>query len=102
LASLVAQQGYGPSDKPRIRYAALVQCLLAVAELAKRHSATIHMPRFGTGQAGGSWAIVEEIIQETLVRQHIDVTVYDLPGQKAPVNKQPSLFDVPADIDQFV
>jgi O-acetyl-ADP-ribose deacetylase (regulator of RNase III) len=102
LASLVAQHGYGPSDKPRLRYAALEQCLLKVAELARQHSATIHLPRIGTGQAGGAWAIVEEIIEQTLGKQELDVTVYDLPNQRWAAKKQPSLFDVPAEVDQFI
>ena len=38
------------------------------------------MPRIGTGQAGGDWAIIHEMIDEALVRQGVDVTVYTLPG----------------------
>lgn len=102
LVSLVAQHGYGPSDRPRIRYAALEQCLSKVAELAKQQSATIHLPRIGTGQAGGTWTIVQEIIEQTLGEHDLDVTVYDLPNQKWPAKKQLSLFDVPAEIDQFI
>jgi O-acetyl-ADP-ribose deacetylase (regulator of RNase III) len=102
VASLVAQHGYGPSAKPRIRYSALELCLLKVAEAAKRHSATIHLPRIGTGQAGGAWTIVEEIIEQTLGKETLDVTVYDLPNQKWPAKKQPTLFDFPAEVDQFI
>jgi hypothetical protein len=32
IASMVCQKGYGPSPKPRIRYAALAECLSKVAE----------------------------------------------------------------------
>jgi O-acetyl-ADP-ribose deacetylase (regulator of RNase III) len=79
LVSLVAQHGYGPSPRPRIRYGALRNCLLRVAELAKGLNATVHMPRIGTGQAGGSWPVVEEIVSETLTRVGIEVLVYDFP-----------------------
>jgi hypothetical protein len=40
------------------------------------------MPRIGTGLAGGSWPVVEEIIGETLTQAGIRVTVYDLPQGK--------------------
>jgi hypothetical protein len=37
------------------------------------------MPRIGAGEAGGDWRIISEIIDETLCKQNIPVTVYDLP-----------------------
>lgn len=79
LASLVAQHGFGLSKSPRIRYGALRECLLRVSEMASTASASVHMPRIGTGQAGGSWPVIEEIICETLTKCGINVFVYDLP-----------------------
>ncbi len=80
VASVVAQHGYGPSDKPRIRYTALRDGLRSVGKAAAVRGASIHMPRIGTGQAGGSWNIISDIIQETLVDEGLGVAVYDLPG----------------------
>jgi O-acetyl-ADP-ribose deacetylase (regulator of RNase III) len=80
LASLVAQHGYGPSLFPRIQYSALEACLSQIAARARETSASVHMPRIGCGEAGGDWNIVSEIIDETLSRESIPVTVYDLPG----------------------
>lgn len=102
LASLVAQKGYGETTAPRIRYAALREALASVATLAERQSASVHMPRIGTGLAGGAWAIVEEIVLETLGQSGSEITVYDLPNQKPKARPQLSLFDVPADLDQFL
>ena len=79
LLNLVAQQGYGPSTRPRIRYAALRDCLLSVSEIAKEQHATVHMPRIGSGQAGGAWPVVQELVAETLVGAGVGVLVYDLP-----------------------
>lgn len=85
LVSLVAQHGYGPAPRPRIRYAALRDCLLRVSAMAKQLNASVHMPRIGSGQAGGSWPVVEEIIVETLSKVGIKVLVYDLPqGRERP------------------
>jgi O-acetyl-ADP-ribose deacetylase (regulator of RNase III) len=83
LVSMVAQHGYGPSPKPRIRYAALRDCLQRVREIASQKDATVHMPRIGTGFAGGNWSYVCELIDECLIRENIPVTVYSLPGQRA-------------------
>jgi len=80
VVSMIAQHGYGPSAKPRIRYSALMNCLEQLAEVAVEKRATVHMPRIGTGNAGGNWAIIQELIQDTLLRRRIEVTVYDPPG----------------------
>lgn len=80
VASMVAQHGYGPSPAPRIRYAALRACLERVAEAAQATGASVHMPRIGTGEAGGSWSVVEELVLSTVVAAGVPVIVYDLPG----------------------
>ena len=82
IFNMVAQHGFGPSDEQRIRYRALSKCLTNLANTALEQSASVHMPRIGTGYAGGSWDVISELIDETLVRQGIDVTVYDLPGRE--------------------
>jgi len=67
---------------PRIRYAPLERCLSAVARFSLDHQATVHLPRIGAGQSGGSWDTIEEIIRDTLVAQGLRVTVYDLPPRR--------------------
>ncbi len=89
VAHLVAQHGVGPSPAPRIRYGALERCLDKLGDRALTAGASVHMPRIGTGEAGGSWKIVGEIVEDTLCRRHVEVVVYDLPsaGEK-PSEKQ--------------
>ncbi len=79
IATMVSQRGYGPSKSPRIRYAALETALQSVSVRAQKTSATVHMPRIGCGQAGGSWMLVEELINSSLIAANLSVTVYDLP-----------------------
>jgi O-acetyl-ADP-ribose deacetylase (regulator of RNase III) len=79
IASLVAQQGYGPSSSPRIRYVALADCFEKVRAYALQHSASVHMPRIGEGQSRGSWETVAEIVRTVLVNNGVSVTVYELP-----------------------
>jgi len=90
VASIVAQRGYGPSDKPRIRYGALRQGLSEVARVAADAHASVHMPRIGTGMAGGSWELVEELVRDAFAPTGLHVTVYDLPGRRS--SRQASLF----------
>jgi hypothetical protein len=59
--------------------------------MAKGLNASVHMPRIGTGQAGGSWPVVEEIISETLTKVGIKVLVYDLPQGREKAKAQPDL-----------
>jgi Zn-dependent peptidase ImmA (M78 family)/O-acetyl-ADP-ribose deacetylase (regulator of RNase III) len=91
VVSLVAQHGFGPSDHPRIRYNALATSLQQVGELANSAGASIHMPRIGAGLAGGSWEVVEEIVEESLCRRGLNVTVYDLPHDRGSTRRQSSL-----------
>ena len=79
VMNMIAQHGYGESTKPRIRYEALRNCLSQLKEIARDRAASIHMPRIGTGYAGGNWSYISELIDEILVRNGIAVTVYSLP-----------------------
>ena len=84
---MIAQQGYGGSTSPRIRYSALDSALEQLAAIALEKGASVHMPRIGTGQARGSWELIQELIDERLVRRGIPVTVYTLP-ESVPVELQ--------------
>jgi hypothetical protein len=90
IVSMIAQHGYGQSTKPRMRYAALRECLYQLKEVALDRSAQVHMPRIGTGYAGGNWSYILELIDEILVRNRIDVTIYTLPDYE-PVETQGAL-----------
>lgn len=90
IASIVGQEGFGPSEKPRIRYQAVASGMERVAELAKEYSASVNLPRIGTGAAGGDWRQIEDIIQEKLISRGIDVTIYDPPPPREP---EAGLFD---------
>jgi hypothetical protein len=91
LMNVVAQRGFGPSPRPRVRYGALREGLLRVGEAAKQAGASVHMPRIGAGQAGGAWGVVEEIINETIVRIGVQVVTYDLPQGKEKLKAQADL-----------
>jgi len=91
VATMVAQKGYGISQKPRIRYSALRGCLEQVSSYARQHGMSAHMPRIGAGQAGGSWDIVEELVSGTLCAAGVEVTVYDLPNAITPHPVQQTL-----------
>jgi len=78
IANMVAQQGYGETKGPPkrcVKYDAVAECLSTVSEHAKSLNASVHMPRIGCGLGGGSWDMIEPIIQKTL--QGVQVFVYD-------------------------
>ncbi len=64
--------------KPPIRYDAVEQCLEKLAAEALQRNASVHMPRIGCGLAGAKWEQIEPIIQRTLLKNNIEVYVYDL------------------------
>jgi hypothetical protein len=91
-ALLISQHGYGDSPRPRIRYGALSQCLEKLATVAQKQGASVHMPRIGSGHARGHWPIIIEMIEDSLSKRGIEVTIYDLPHAQPKEDPQ-SLFD---------
>ena len=84
IANMIGQTGiFAKGGTPPIRYEALRECLKTVAIEAKKAHASVHMPRIGCGLAGGTWAEVEAVIQQTLVSAGVPVTVYDFEGTDA-------------------
>jgi O-acetyl-ADP-ribose deacetylase (regulator of RNase III) len=80
VANMIAQHDTKPGpDGPPIRYEALRACLEKLAAEAVRLAASVHMPRIGCGLAGGKWEEIELLIEATLGRAGVSVTVYDLP-----------------------
>ena len=79
VVSLVAQRGYGKSARPRIRYGALDLALSNAEKLLSEAGVkTVQMPRIGTGQAGGNWAVIEGLVRERLVSAGLEVRVFEL------------------------
>jgi len=79
VANMIAQKGIysDRNGRPPIRYKALRRALKSVAAYASGLGASVHMPRIGSGLAGGLWSKVAEIIEEEL--DGVEVVVYDLP-----------------------
>ena len=79
IANMIGQRGVKRGSKGvPVRYEAIRECLMLVAEHALETDASIHMPRIGCGLAGGKWDLVEPVIMETLVSKGILVYVYDI------------------------
>lgn len=83
VANLIGQNGIATGGyrqgPPPIRYEAIEQGLKVVRYKALNPyqlPMTVHMPRMGTGLAGGRWEEIESIIKRTL--NGVMVCVYDL------------------------
>ena len=81
VANMIGQRDIkrSRSGESPVRYDAIASCLKHVAGFAMTNAASVHMPRIGSGLAGGHWNRIEAIISETLT--NVDVTVYDLPSK---------------------
>ncbi|MFE2534188.1 macro domain-containing protein [Streptomyces sp. NPDC059371] len=81
VANLVGQRGIRTGSKGvPVRYEAIDASLALLADRAVELGASVHMPRIGCGLAGGTWARVEPLVTERLVRRGLAVTVYDHGG----------------------
>lgn len=80
VINMVAQHGIGldRNGRPPIRYEELGTCLDKVANYIKKQegSWTVVGPKFGSGLSGGSWPIIEKIIEEKLCSHDIPVIIY--------------------------
>lgn len=78
VANIIGQLGLrGPGNPSPVRYEAIREGMKTVASYARKHHASVHMPRLGCGLAGGSWDEIEPILEDTL--DGLMVRVYDLP-----------------------
>jgi O-acetyl-ADP-ribose deacetylase (regulator of RNase III) len=78
IANLIGQENTGWSKSgPPIRYDAIRKGLKAVKAYCEEHYCSVHCPMFGAGLAGGDWNTIENIINEELITQGINVTVYE-------------------------
>lgn len=79
VCNMIGQHDVYPINGiPPVRYDRIRQCLTRVADFAKEHGYSIHAPRFGAGLAQGSWEVIEALINENLISQGLDVTIYNL------------------------
>lgn len=78
VANMIGQHGIKQgSSGPPIRYNAVALCLTQVALTANELKASVHMPRIGCGLAGGKWTEIEPLIEQHLIKNGIEVIVYD-------------------------
>ena len=80
VANMLGQHGIRSRKQsaPPIRYDAVRRGLAKVAMFAQDKNASIHMPRIGTGLAGGKWELIEPIIKAEL--RELQTFVYDFGG----------------------
>jgi hypothetical protein len=80
VASMVAQRGFGAGEITRLRYDALAAALDVIGALALETHSSVHVPRLGSGQAGGRWDMIEDLLHQHLVTRGVRVVVHTLPS----------------------
>jgi len=82
VANMIAQHGIKSSRRrgevwDKIDYAALEEALDKVGRFAAMRAASVHMPKIGSGLAGGDWERIEQAIEAILLERHgVNVWVY--------------------------
>lgn len=75
-----------PGTRKPIRYAALVKCMVELDTRLKYYirnggkdyvASSIWCPQFGSLRAGGTWAFIEELIEEIWGDLDVNICVYD-------------------------
>lgn len=80
VANMLAQKMGTYKGVPPIRYEALHECLHHVVDTAQKLGIkTLSGCKFGSGLSGGSWKIIEEIINEVVCQAGLDMDIYELP-----------------------
>lgn len=79
IANMIGQHKIITNSKgiPPIRYRAVEECLEKLSNEALKLNASVHMPRIGCGLAGGKWEEIEPIINRSLLKNNVEVYVYD-------------------------
>jgi hypothetical protein len=78
LFNMVAQKGVrGSRNVIPLKYDALVTCMKSLPPILQP-GAEIHCPKFGSGLAGGRWAMIEQLIQLIWTDKGIPAIVYGL------------------------
>lgn len=87
VCNLIGQHETIRTNPHPIKYDAIYEGLVKVNKFCTTPgtNSTLHMPRMGAGLAGGSWAVIEAIINEACPM--LDVTVYDLPNNPIPIKE---------------
>jgi len=81
VVNMIAQKGINKKNdiKDRIDYKALMECLIRIkGTIILSEGFTVHMPKIGSGLAGGDWNKIEEMIEDILCADDIEVFVYQL------------------------
>lgn len=79
FANMVAQHQTIKYNKKPIRYAALISCMIKVRKQIQKMEVPveIHAPKFGSGLSAGTWAFIEELINELWTDKGIPVHIYE-------------------------
>ena len=79
VVNMFAQHGIISKANPKpVRYGMVAKCLIEVTKNFPSKIYTIHMPRIGAGLGGGSWKVIEELVEDILT--DYQVYVYTLPA----------------------
>ena len=85
VANMVAQSGYKNKSNPMpLRLDSLSDCLERVRVWCEQNGiGEIHMPKIGSGLAGGDWSAVYSLIEGIFSGSNLNVVVYEFEAPSA-------------------
>ena len=82
VANIIGQSGLrfrrSGFDVPAVDYASIEVALTKIAKIADSMDLDLHMPRIASFRSGGSWDVIEVIINRSIRNFKCDAYVYDL------------------------
>lgn len=78
VANLVGQHQTIRENSSPVRYEAIRTGLRTVANFCLEERASLHGPKFGSGLAAGSWPVIADLLEDEVVSQDVEVTIYEL------------------------
>lgn len=79
VANMIAQHKLiSTKNKMPLKMNALQICLMQLFGFAKERELTVHMPRIGSGLAGGNWNEISVLVDNIADSHGVSVTVYAL------------------------
>lgn len=77
IANALTQDQYG-TDRRHVNYAAIAKVFTEIFRQVRINKHTVHFPKIGAGLGGGSWEIIEQIINDCDPHDKVEKICWEL------------------------
>lgn len=83
VVNAITQDRYGYDGARYVSYDAIDACMGLLADYLRKSHFDVAMPKIGAGRGGGSWQVIERIINDRLRHHHIYVYEMEEPDARS-------------------